>query len=530
MSKTKKILAALLAALMLFTVLPVTVFAGFEPMFIEEADKYGKITWKVEGTVLKISGEGVIIDFCINGQEDNPLYGIETSAPWRDYRDKVTTIVIGEGISYVGRYAFNAFSKLTEVFLPSTIKEIGEYVFNKCDALKKVYYCSSEDSGFSYAFCKGNEPLENAEKVWGMSYALTISYTVKFSGNGGTGSMKEVYYEKDKAYNLPANAFKKSCYTFVGWNTKKDGSGTTYKDKASVSKLAKAGKSVTLYAMWKLKSDCYTVTYKLNGGKNNTKNPEVYSSTGKDKTLKNPTKSGYTFDGWYKNSKFTGSKITKIAASTKKNITLYAKWIKSYKIKFYANGGSGEMKDSSCVVGTAKTLPANKFKRSCYTFAGWNTKKDGSGKNYKNKASVKNLSKKNGATVKLYAKWKLKKNCYTVKYTLSGGINNSENPEAYSAKGKDITLKNPKKTGYTFKGWYKKSDFSGDKVTKITVSKKKNVKLYAKWSANKYTVKFNANGGTGKMSAKKCTYNKSYKLPANTFEKDDYVFAGWNTK
>jgi uncharacterized repeat protein (TIGR02543 family) len=55
------------------------------------------------------------------------------------------------------------------------------------------------------------------------------------------------------------------------------------------------------------------------------------------------------------------------------------------------------------------TLPSNAFKKTDYTFAGWNTKADGSGASYANGASVSNLSATNGATVTLYAQWKLNK-------------------------------------------------------------------------------------------------------------------------
>ena len=64
------------------------------------------------------------------------------------------------------------------------------------------------------------------------------------------------------------------------------------------------------------------------------------------------------------------------------------------------------MASETFVYGSAKKLAASRFKRAGYTFAGWNTKANGKGKAYKNTASVKNLTKKKGKTVKLYARWK----------------------------------------------------------------------------------------------------------------------------
>ena len=73
-----------------------------------------------------------------------------------------------------------------------------------------------------------------------------------------------------------------------------------------------------------------------------------------------------------------------------------------------AKAAKGKMKVLALTYGKKAKLTANKFKRAGYKFAGWTTKKNGKGKLYKNKAAVKNLSAKKGATVKLYAKWKKK--------------------------------------------------------------------------------------------------------------------------
>ena len=68
----------------------------------------------------------------------------------------------------------------------------------------------------------------------------------------------------------------------------------------------------------------YTVTYKLDGGKNASGNPKTYKHNAADITLKNPTKKGYTFKGWYNGSK----KVTTIKKGSTGNIKLTAKWKK----------------------------------------------------------------------------------------------------------------------------------------------------------------------------------------------------------
>jgi uncharacterized repeat protein (TIGR02543 family) len=283
----------------------------------------------------------------------------------------------------------------------------------------------------------------------------------------------------DTEYKLTANAYKKKGYTFNGWNTKADGSGKSYSNKAGVKNLsAKSGGSVTLYAQWK--KNTYTITYNLDSGKNNSKNPASYTVTTATITFNEPTRTGYTFGGWYTDAKFK-NKITKLAKGSTGNKTLYAKWTANkYTIKFNGNGSTkGSMKSqNNCSYGTSYKLTANAYKRTGYTFNGWNTKADGSGKSYSNKASVKNLSAKSGGSVTLYAQWK--KTSYTITYKLNGGKNNSKNPSSYKITTATITLKNPTRSGYQFEGWYTDSKYK-NKITKIAKGSTGNKTLYAKW-------------------------------------------------
>ena len=229
--------------------------------------------------------------------------------------------------------------------------------------------------------------------------------TITFKGNGATsGSMSSQTAYTNSTFSLKKNAFKKSGYSFAGWNTKKNGKGTSYTNKQTINNLTG---DLTLYAQWKLPS--YKITYKLNGGTNNKKNPASYTKANKV-TLKNPTKKGYTFKGWYKDRKYK-NKITTIKKGSTGKITLYAKWqANTYTIKFNGNGStSGKMNSlTSRKYGSSYKLSANKFKKKGYVFTGWNTRKNGTGKSYSNKQKVKNLTTKNKGNVTLYAQWKKK--------------------------------------------------------------------------------------------------------------------------
>ena len=163
-------------------------------------------------------------------------------------------------------------------------------------------------------------------------------------------------------------------------------------------------------------SDCgatppvkYTITYVVNGGTLAANSRKWYTDESPDFSLKSPTRTGYTFGGWYKDAAKT-QRVYKVFNGEIGNKTFYAKWTANkYSIKFNANGGSGTMTNQTGIkYGTTVTLKANTFTRSGYTFVGWNRKADGSGTSYANKASVKNLASTNGGLVTLYAQWKKK--------------------------------------------------------------------------------------------------------------------------
>ena len=105
----------------------------------------------------------------------------------------------------------------------------------------------------------------------------------------------------------------------------------------------------------------------------------------------------------------------KIFKNVQENITVYALYeLNDYVLTFDENGGAGTMAPVAFKYGTAQNLPENAFTREGHTFTEWNTKADGSGDAYADKASVKNLTDEHDVTVKLYAQWDI--NRYTVTF------------------------------------------------------------------------------------------------------------------
>ena len=242
-----------------------------------------------------------------------------------------------------------------------------------------------------------------------------------------------------------------------------------------------------------------------------------------------PSKTGYTFDVWVDESK---NEVTS-EDIVKNDLKLYATWTaNTYTVKFNANGGNGNMDDMSFTYDVPQTLRANAFTRTGYTFAGWATSKDGNVV-YADKESVKNLKSENNATITLYAQWTA--NTYTVKFNANGGSGTMADMSFNYDEPQTLTANTFTRTGYTFAGWATSKDGNVVYANKESVKNLKSennatITLYAQWTANTYTVKFNANGGSGTMTDKTFTYDKEEPLTANSFTRTGYTFAGWNTQ
>ena len=398
----------------------------------------------------------------------------------------------------------------------------------------------------------------------------TNKYTVTFDKNNGTGTMKDQTFTYGVKQALTVNAFSRTGYTFTGWNTKADGSGTTYTDKQEVTSLTAAdGATITLYAQWKINS--YTLTYDPNGG-TVTPTSKTLTYGSQYGALPTPSRTGYTFTGWF-TAASGGSKVGTATTMGAGNTTVYAHWRANVlTVNYYPNGAT-KVDTSSAADGSAvstidssakyrsdtfnydASLPsyglwdARRFIRTGYTSTNkyhansvTGTTLLDAGNNVYTKtqdlaSAVGKLLEleKGDVTISIYVDWKA--NAYTVKYNGNGNTGGSTAGSSHTydtAKG--LTANGFTKTGYTFKNWNTKADGSGtsyaDKasVKNLSSTNGATVTLYAQWTANKYTVTYNANGGTGTMANQELTYDKAAPLNANTFKRTGYRFNGWNTK
>ena len=197
-------------------------------------------------------------------------------------------------------------------------------------------------------------------KITVTSGSTNEKYTVRYNTNGGA-AIADASVTKGESLNLPTPV--RSGYTFSGWHS--DAGLTT-----AVTSPYTPTADVTLYAKWtENAADTYTITYNTNGG---SAIADASVKAGNAITLPTPTRSGYTFEGWYSDSALT-SKVTSPYTPTK-SITLYAKWTENaadtYIITYNTNGGNN-LANSTVKAGSSVTLPTPT--RSGYNFAGWYT-------------------------------------------------------------------------------------------------------------------------------------------------------------
>ena len=325
---------------------------------------------------------------------------------------------------------------------------------------------------------------------------------------------------------------------------------------------ASTNHTVTLYAIWQPK--VFTISLNNMSADKTAGTTAVYekfnkgkyldSTCTKDLTLNKitiPEKTGHTFKGYYTEQNGKGIKIIDengnvTSAFTnryfKSNSALYANWgANTYTVKYNGNGATGgTTANSSHTYDVDKKLTKNGYTRAytvtynhnytgstsitktaTYSFANWNTKADGTGTKYENEATVKNLTAVNNGVVNLYAIW----NSVSVTYV-------------------------PTRTGYAFAGWFEDAGCTKEITdNKGVYTPNANKTLYAKWIANKYTVKYNGNGATGGTTANSShtydidkkltkngytraytvTYNHNYTGSTNISKTATYSFVNWNT-
>ncbi len=362
---------------------------------------------------------------------------------------------------------------------------------------------------------------------------------VQFIANGASsGSTKEQTFAYNTPQNLTINGFVRTGYTFAGWNTQVGGNGTAYANEASLT----TDKDVTLYAQWT--ANTYKVQFDANNGTGTMPDQRLtYDATttplAKNKYLRN----GYVLTGWNTQANGTGtayadeSPVRNLTADKDGSVTLYAQWgAASFTVNFDKNGGVGSMGNQSFQTGDTAALKSSAFSKTGYTFTGWNTQQDGNGTNYAAGTAVNKLALGDSDSITLYAQWAA--NTYKVQFNANGAIGSmGDQGFAYDEAPKELTANTFAKTGYTFLGWAESpvstsAEYADEQpVQNLTPMNGGVITLYAVWKANTVSVVFDGNGADNNtMPNQSFDYNTAQELSQNTYTRQGYNFAGWNTQ
>lgn len=261
--------------------------------------------------------------------------------------------------------------------------------------------------------------------------------------------------------------------------------------------------NITLTAKWQQNE--FYINYDANGGVLPDDNPTGYDKGTDELTLNAPTRTGYTFIGWYMGETL----YTSVAANSEIDLDLVAKWeANEYDVTFDVDGGDS-LSDVTVTFDSEYTLPA--ATKTDFVFNGWLDSDD----NKVNLAGIWDIA--NNTTLK--ADWIVCDN--TVSYVLNGGINNPNNPYGFD-NGDVLTLNDATRVGYTFNGWF----YDEELTSKFDNSVSDDITLYASFEANTYNVTFDVNGGLSiRNTSITVTYDKAFDLEVTS--KFGYTFIGW---
>ena len=505
-------------------------YVGLVLFFFISGNSFGQATLPVSTTTL--NKDALPTGFTHSGLGSNytgPVLKFDTQGDWLQlfFTGQSCTLTFDLGVNgtFPGSIPSTATFTVEESNDGSTWTTLGAYSnvaggtksLSPASATRYIrWYYTTKPSGTNIA-------LKNI--------GLTAAKTVTFNSNGGSGSMSN--QSACSATNLTTNSYTLSGYTFSGWNTVADGSGTSYLDGASYPFTT----DVTLYAQW-TPAGGKTVTFNGNGNDGGSMAPQTASSS-TALTANAFTKTGYDFSIWNTAADGSGTDYADgVTYSFAADMTLYAQWsINNYNVVYDGNSPSSGTAPvtQNGNYNTTITLATNSggLAKTGFAFTGWNTAINGSGTHYNTSASFTIPA----SHTTLYAEWTP---TYTLTYNGNSNTAGSAPTDASSPyiSGTSVsTLSNSgalaKTDGtygaYTFDGWNTLANGTGTSYTApqsgaFNISA--NTSLYAKW---KYTVTYDANGGSGAPAAQNAVYSTSLTLSATTPTRSGYTFSGWNT-
>ena len=312
-------------------------------------------------------------------------------------------------------------------------------------------------------------------------------------------------------------------YKFNGWY-----SDSHYQTKWDFSTNLTGETNLTLYARYE-EPIKYTVGFDAKDGSPTPDSQTVVSGGKATVPVTPPTKTGYTFRGWYRSAN-AGETLESAEydfnTAVTENFILYAKWEPiGYTVRFDKNhaAATGTMTDQAFEYGVAQNLTKNEFERSGYGFIGWNTSKDATTAEYTDTESVIDLTHENGGVVTLYAIWSADADTgYTVIHEqedlTGGGYTEVDRQNLTGTTGEEVTPPVNTYTGFTSPATQTKTIEPGDSM-----------KIIYRYNRIRYNVSFDSKGGNYTPASQTVLYGGTASEPGTQPTKRGYIFEGWYT-
>ena len=346
-----------------------------------------------------------------------------------------------------------------------------------------------------------------------------VTYAVTYYGNGGTGVPASQLKNAGEALRLSDVIPTRNGYAFLHWSTQADGSGTLY----SPGDIYNLDAPLALYAIWQART--YTVRFHPNGGFGAPADQQKIHGTALTLTSQVPSREGYAFVEWNTAADGSGTAYMPGGTFTRDADTLlYAIWRQmTYTVTYDANGGTGAPAVQTKKHGEPLTLTTETPRRSGYQFDGWNTAANGSGTSYAPGGTYTA-----DVSVTLYAIWR--RTSFTVKYHPNGGVGAPADQTKEYGVALTLSSQQPTRQGYAFVSWNTAMDGSGATYAPgASYTQEADVTLYAVWNRIRYTVTYDANGGTGAPAAQTRSPGESLILTTELPTRAGYTFVEWNT-
>lgn len=335
--------------------------------------------------------------------------------------------------------------------------------------------------------------------------------------------------------------------------------------------VSQNGQQVKLYAIYKPLAEI-TVEFTVNNPSWGTVtkhsgtfyvNQGQTGITGDAVTSQAEAAAGFHFTGWVKeNGESAGTNADLTVSAGNLNVGQAGSVVRyiaqfapnAFTVQFNANDGSGEMEDQTFRTPqrdeeTARYLNKNAFTRKGYSFAGWAEYENGAmayrdGALFEGVVTYQGQPIKNGATITLYALWEPLPNV-TVTYTAypqqlgevalnsedtavqAAGVSESTNPETGTLLGATATPH----AGSVFDGWYNATHQKVSEELRFVPlqvnGRYERASYIAYFHAERYTLHYDTNGGTGTMADQSFSHGDAQALTECAFVRDGYSFVGW---